>query len=397
MRVLVATTSFPLPVRDGLRLQLAGLLRELSQRHEVVLVAVTGAQDDVDAAPQVCRHLVQVPWSYDRRRRVQQELRTLRSGRPVLADQVTSSALPAAVVDAVRTYRPDVLHLSPGWLAELVDLVDLPTVLAPLDASGPNWLADLDVDSTRLRRYLSRRELRRMLVLEREVYPRADAVVVVTERDASLLQEGNPALQPHVVTNGVDAAAWSRPEQAGRRDASLLVFSGAMGYPPNVAAAVFAAREVLPRVRRHVSTARLRIVGRDPSPEVLALAGDGVEVTGTVEDVRPHLWEAGAYVCPMRGGSGVKNKLMEALAAGAPCVVTPLATAGLDLVDGDDVLVGEDAEALADAAASLLRDPARAERLGAAGAGRARALSWQRAADGYEDVYEAAVRRHASR
>ncbi len=156
-------------------------------------------------------------------------------------------------------------------------------------------------------------------------------------------------------------------------------------------------QEVLPLLLRERPDVRLRIVGRDPAPEVLALAGPSVEVTGTVEDVRPHLWEAGAYLCPMRSGSGVKNKLLEALAAGAPCVVTPLATAGLELVDGAHALVREHASELAEALLGVLSDPPRADGLAAAGAARAQELSWARTAEGFQAVYRDAVRRRQER
>ncbi|MCW2779154.1 MAG: glycosyl transferase, group 1 [Frankiales bacterium] len=390
----MATTAYPLPARDGLRLQLAGLLRELSQRVEVVLVAVVREGDDLAAAPTVCSTLVTVPAAGGRRRRLRQELATVVSRRPVLAEQVTSSGLPEAVREAVARYRPDVVHLTPGWLAELADVTSCPSVIVPLDASGPNWQADLAVAANPVRRYLSRRELSRMLRFEREAYSRNDAVVVVTERDADLLRASGTTVEPSVVTNGVDADRWGRPADAGPRDPDLVVFSGAMSYPPNVTAAVFAAREVLPALRERRPGVRLRVVGRDPAPEVRALAGPHVEVTGTVDDVRPHLWEAGAYLCPMRGGSGVKNKLLEALAAGAPSVVTRVATDGLDLVSGRDVLVADDPGELAAAVAGLLADPEAAARLGDAGAERARDLSWSRTADGFEAVYRLAIARH---
>ncbi len=143
MRVLVATSAFPLPVRDGLRLQMAGLLGELSRRDEVVLVSQVGPGDDVTRAPGICRRLVEVaPSPGGRLRRLRQELATARSRRPVLAEQATSSPLAEALRAAVAEHRPDVVHVAPAWLAELLEGLDCATVVAALDAAGPNWDAD---------------------------------------------------------------------------------------------------------------------------------------------------------------------------------------------------------------------------------------------------------------
>src|SRR5204862_4887967 len=113
--------------------------------------------------------------------------------------------------------------------------------------------------------------------------------------------------------------------------------------------------------------ARLAIVGRAPSPRVRALAElEGVEVTGEVGDLRPWLASSGAYVCPMISGTGIKNKLLEAMACGAGCVVTPLALQGLRVAPGRELLVGGSARELADSLLRVLDDDAYRERLGRA-------------------------------
>jgi glycosyltransferase involved in cell wall biosynthesis len=138
---------------------------------------------------------------------------------------------------------------------------------------------------------------------------------------------------------------------------------------------------------------RLVLAGRDPAPAVRALASEAVEVTGTLPDLRPLLWSAGAYLCPMRTGTGVKNKLLEALAAGAPAVATPLAAAGLGLTDGRDALVTDSARGLAGAVVRVLSDAALRDALSSAGRAQASLLSWNRVVTAYEEVYRTAQRR----
>jgi glycosyltransferase involved in cell wall biosynthesis len=165
-----------------------------------------------------------------------------------------------------------------------------------------------------------------------------------------------------------------------------------MAHPPNEVAAEFLARELLPRVRARVPSATLRLVGREPTERVLALGAlDGVTVTGAVDDVRDELDRANVYACPMLTGSGIKNKVLEAMANGLPVVGTPLAYGGLDVRDGVEGRIAEGADALASALAALLEDPDAAARLGDAGRRYVTEhRSWDAAVRAYEALYAAA-------
>lgn len=177
-----------------------------------------------------------------------------------------------------------------------------------------------------------------------------------------------------------------------------MVFHGWLAYRPNVDAAVFLAEEVMPRVRTLVPHARLRLVGRKPVAAVRVLANDRVEILADVEDVGDAIAPAEVAVCAMRFGTGVKNKLLEAAAVGLPTVATPAACEGLDLIDGEELLVRGTAEDMAAAIVSLLGDPAARERLGSA-ARRAVERRWSSAAFGsaYAALYDEIVARSRER
>ena len=172
--------------------------------------------------------------------------------------------------------------------------------------------------------------------------------------------------------------------------ASSLVFTGALHTPANEAAATVLAQRVMPVVRATLPDARLAIVGRARSPAVQALASaaDRVQVVADVPDVRPWLRRAGAFVAPMDVGTGVKNKLLEAMACATACVTTPLGTRGMDVVDEVELVVRESTDDLAAAVTALLTDPGRAAALGA----RARRHvvehhDWVAVARRYESLY----------
>ena len=132
---------------------------------------------------------------------------------------------------------------------------------------------------------------------------------------------------------------------------------GNFTHPPNVDAALWLGREIMPRVRARCPSARLTIVGIFPTPEVRALAGDGLTVTGPVPDIAPYFERAAVVLAPVRTGGGMRTKVLQAMAYGKPVVTTTRGAEGLS-VDGAHlpVVMAEDAEGIARAAADLLAD-----------------------------------------
>lgn len=192
---------------------------------------------------------------------------------------------------------------------------------------------------------------------------RYDLVTTVSTADADWVRAHTAAPAVTVVPLPVDADYFTPrddlPEQPGR-----IVFTGHMGHAPNADAAVFFAREVLPRVRARVAAAHLSVVGRHPGRDVLALAAlPGVEVTGEVPDVRPHLAAAQVVVVPLRFGAGARQKILEAWAMQRCVVSTPLGAEGLDARDGENLLLAKGAQGLAARVTAALGDAALRERV----------------------------------
>lgn len=264
-------------------------------------------------------------------------------------------------------------------------LDDLPAVIEPYDSY--TLILQRRLEHSRqlgdaLETWVSRR-------FERFMYTPYRRTIFVSEADADYARGLCPGLPTAVIANGVDTDFFD-PAAVGpvERDPQRLVFVGNLSYGPNIDAAVQLVRIVLPQVRAAIPTAHVWLVGSDPAPEVQALAGEGVTVTGYVDDVRPLVCGSAAFVCPMRQGAGIKNKLLEALALASPVIATPLSLAGIAVDDGVQARIAP-VEAMAEAVIAVLRDPASAARMGAAG--RARVLeqySWRHSVDGYLALYE---------
>jgi glycosyltransferase involved in cell wall biosynthesis len=274
----------------------------------------------------------------------------------------------------LREGSPDFLFVSPQLnpMALTLDLdgVDTRLVMASYDVEAVRMerLADLETGVARWTRRLEARRARRF---ERDNLGRFDGVIAVSDLDRSLFMEGYRLSAERVLTieNGVDPAYFAFAPRTAEGPPTVT-FVGSLGYPPNTQAARRLRDGIMPLVRRRRPEARLALVGQFPDAELVARADPPRDVvTGMVDDVRP--WLAAASLCciPLAAGSGTKYKVLEALSAGVPVVCTRLALEGLDLRDGEHVVVAETDEAIAAAVDALLADPRRA----AAMAGRARA------------------------
>src|SRR5258706_6642715 len=188
-----------------------------------------------------------------------------------------------------------------------------------------------------------------------------DSHIVVSEPDAERLRRMNSGARIFVIENGVDVSYYAGEQSAGKK---RIVFVGSMDYHANIDGAINFARNVWPVVRKQKPELLFTIVGRDPSAEVRALSSkDGVEVTGSADDVRPFYREAIAAVVPLNVGGGSRLKILEAMAAGVPVVSTRLGAEGLDSSDGENILLTDDPGQIAEAVISVIDDHESQKRL----------------------------------
>ena len=190
-----------------------------------------------------------------------------------------------------------------------------------------------------------------------------DATLLVTEEERSELAAALPDARLIVVPNAHELTKKVPPPE-GREG---LLFVGGFEHLPNVDAAQYLVRSIMPEVWRRIGDVSLTIAGSKPPPDVWALASSRVEVTGYVPDLDPVIDGARLLVAPLRYGAGMKGKVTQSLAAGLPVVTTAVGAEGLGAVDGQDLMLAEDAEAFAQAIASGYRDDQLWRRLSANG------------------------------
>lgn len=263
-----------------------------------------------------------------------------------------------------------------------------------------------------LRRTYARKTARQLSTLEQQATHDFDAHVVVSYRDRERLLQLNPVSSISVIENGVDSAYYSdqeiekaraawrihqRPDDAGvdgvRQSpsrANRIVFVGSMDYHANIDGVVDFAREVWPAVHERNPELVFTIVGRDPAAEVRQLASiRGIEVTGTVDDVRPYYREAVASIVPLQVGGGSRLKILEAMAAGVAVVSTTLGAEGLDVRRAVNILIADTSAQLLEAITGVVENEELRNQL--SDAGRALVSSrydWARAGESLFRIYE---------
>ncbi|HEY0876388.1 MAG TPA: glycosyltransferase [Vicinamibacterales bacterium] len=365
MKILWLNAGLLLPLDKGGKLRTWHLMRHLARRHAITYLCFTDPdekKEHLEGMAEVCNSLVTVA------------RRDPAKGTPAFyVDAVKHllDPLPYAVGKyASEEYAGKVRHLLEhrGFDLLVVDflppVVNLPpTVLVPKvlfthNVEAEIWRRHAEVAANPVARVLLRQQWQRMLRFERGALTRFDLVLAVsdTDRDTfSRLYPGALRRPIHVVQTGVDTSYFSPTPHLERR--AHLVFTGSMDWLPNEDGMAYFVGEILPRIRQTEPEATLSIVGRAPTPAVRRLAETaGVEVTGRVDDVRPHIAAGAVYVVPLRIGGGTRLKIFEAMSMSRAVVSTTIGAEGLPVTPGRDIVIADDPDRFAKAVIHLIRD-----------------------------------------
>jgi glycosyltransferase involved in cell wall biosynthesis len=199
---------------------------------------------------------------------------------------------------------------------------------------------------------------RKMEIFERHALNRFDAAVAVAERDRDFFRDQFGAARVRVIPTGVDTGYF---DYAPPTDAPVVAFVGSMDSMANIDGVSYFLDDIWPLIAHEIPQARMRVIGRNPPPAIAARArakGYHWEVTGSVDDVRPHARGAAVHVVPLRVGGGTRIKVYEALAMGGPTVSTTIGVEGLTLTPKEHYLRADDPRSFAEAVVRLLRDEA---------------------------------------
>lgn len=405
-RLLFLCHTLPYPPDGGVWIRTYNVFRLLAAEFDVTALCFERARaldatspHDPAASLKFLRQfadveLFEIPQMRSRVRWIRDHVRSLVAGRVFTYYRYDNERFRSRLGQLLRERRFSLIH---------VDSLDLVRYLGMLRGT-PVVCVHHNVESQLLRRrahaepspitrrYISH-QARLMERAERKWCPRVDLNVCVSAEDANWFRGLAPGGQYEVVSNGVDTEYYHPEDRPKHND---LIFVGGSSWFPNRDALDHFCSEILPLLRQRRPDLRVRWVGD-------ARSGDqgrywkeaSVELTGYVEDVRPHVWDSHCFVVPLRVGGGSRLKILDAWAMGKPVVSTSVGCEGLHAVDGENILIRDSPSEFADAVLSVLGDHDLARRLGdSARVTVQREYSWPRIGELMSPLYHDLSRRH---
>lgn len=404
MRILFLTQVLPYPLVGGAKIRAYYVLRQLAQQHQITLVSFRRAddrQEDVAHLEQFCAAVYTVPLSRSARQDARALLTSLVSDQPLVIARDRIPVMEALLARLVQDAPFDAVHADQTAMAQYALYAQTvqarhsrpPRIL--LDQHNALYLLvtrQARYERGPLRRWLWRREARRLARYEADLLPRFDHILTVTAEDrAALLRLLPPAAAEsaaHKLTAlpiCVDPGA--RPPLPRRDREPRIIHLGTMFWPPNVEGVLWFANEVLPLIVQQVPDACFTIAGKQPPESVQRLALDGaplarhVEVTGFVPNAEPLLASSRVFVTPVRAGGGMRVKIIDAWQWGLPLVSTTIGAEGIATRPGENILLADEPQPFADAVVRVLTDADLAQRL------RANGRAWVEAHYDWRSVY----------
>jgi glycosyltransferase involved in cell wall biosynthesis len=404
MRILWVKVGGLWPPTTGGRLRSLRTISELSTRHQVTLVTTHASDDDPDGlARELGRaEVISLPFTPAKRgsaRFPATVARSWLSREPVDLWKWHIASVRDRVTELIAQDRVDVCIADFLFAVANVPLGGgVPVVLFEHNVEYLIWKRLCDIESSSWKRALFAMEWRKLRAREADACRRADLTIAVSDNDRRRLSEIAPGADIASIPTGVDIDYFA-PSSA-RQVANRLVFSGSMDWHPNEDAVLYFLDQMYPRIRAEIPDVSFTVAGRNPTDRLKAAAAQhqGVTLTGTVPDVRPAILESELCIVPLRAGSGTRLKILEALAMGKAVISTTVGAEGLGLVPDEHFVAADTPPAFAAAVVSLLRDPGRRDRLGAAGRALVEATnSWAEVTKPFERLCQTVVDRHAHR
>jgi sugar transferase (PEP-CTERM/EpsH1 system associated) len=354
MKICMVVSRVPWPLEKGDKLRAYHQLRYLASKHELHLFCLSDAAVNSEALAnlQLITPHVTV-YKLNRLKMVVRLCLALFSRKPFQVHYFFDRSIARRLRRAVDDLAPDVVYCQLIRCSEYVKhWHHYHKVLDYMDALS----AGQQRRAKRAPWYLApfvREESRRLAAYEHLIVDYFERHCIISEQDRGLIYHPhNSRIQ--IIPNGIDSDYFS---QRGSRSVRYdVLFTGNMSYPPNVEGAQRLVLEIMPLVRSRRPNTSVLLAGANPTSSVLALASDTVTVSGWIEDMRTAYNQSGVFVAPMLSGSGMQNKLLEAMCMELPCVTTSLAATPIGAVHGEHWLIGDSNEELAEAILKLLDD-----------------------------------------
>lgn len=354
MKLLVLLPRVPYPLEKGDKLRAFYQIKELSKYHDIYLIALQDDKLHSDAMKTLepyCKeiHVFRLSlftkfWGI---------IRALFKGLPMQCGFFYSNTVKRKIHKLIHKIYPDHIYCFMIRMAEYVKKYkDCHKTLDYQDVLSMGMKRRYDKANFWVKPIFTY-EYRTLKRYEKNIFSCFTNKIIITNVDRDLIPHSQRQYV-HVIPNGIDFEKFNGIKKENIYD---LIFAGNMSYPPNVDAALFLAKSILPRLIERFPDIKLCICGVNPISAIKALACKNIYVTGWVDDISAYYAQSKIFIAPMRLGTGLQNKLLEAMAMKLPSVTSPLAGKPLEYaVEKNTLMICEDIDEYVEAVSKLLCD-----------------------------------------
>lgn len=359
MKLFVITSRIPYPLEKGDKLRIFHQMKVLSQTHDIYLCALQSPnrKENENARKELSKFCKEVHFiKLSSLQIILSLLKSLFNGLPFQSALFTDHNAQRKVKQLIYKIKPNHIYCQLTRVAEYVREESTPKTIDYMDAFSKGMERRAQKSSI-FTRWIYKWEATKQKKYEHQVFSDFNNHSIITEEDQSYID--TPLKNKiNIIRNGVDFNFFKPDSKPTKYD---IVFVGNMGYAPNVDAALFMCNKIIPLVKAHKPSVKILLAGAHPSTTVLNLQSESVEISGWMDDIRDAYAESTVFIAPMRIGTGLQNKLLEAMAMAKPCITTPLANKALQAPNGT-ILIGNTAQELAQHCIDLIENKAQREK-----------------------------------
>jgi glycosyltransferase involved in cell wall biosynthesis len=371
MKILITCDRYPGDLSDGLTLRVYNYVKRLKATHSFDLICIDNVASIKSDRDALFSRIIRIP-------------PPVGINEISLIEKVIDAFNPNSLYLYSETFEYAVKELSKNSRYDVIWDAggNMLRNLSPALSKGIPLLVDQVDDSfLRLGRDIEKASslyeliwLKKQYLLQRNFSARfiapADAILFVSQTDSSSFLQEFPRANCVVIENGVDEKYFSAENVNHALDlgtTNVIVFEGSMSFQPNIDAVNYFVKDILPLIKKEKPDSIFLVVGRNPPREIHDMEDNSVRITGTVEDVRPYLCSDYVFVCPMRLGAGIKNKILQAWSMSMAIVSTSAGVGSIEAMDGRDILIRDTPQEFAASVVELLKDGTKKIALGKAG------------------------------
>lgn len=356
MKILVILSRVPYPLEKGDKLRAFHQIKSLARNHEIILFALNDIplhKEAVNVLESFCKKVIIC--NISKLSIFLNLIKAFFSGIPFQVGYFYNKAAQKQIDDLISIEKPDHIFCQLVRVVEYVKHNKIKKTFDFQDALSVGVERRM-ISVPFYKRFIFKIEAERLKKYEHDVIAIFNNTTIISEQDRDLIQHPEKN-KIHIVRNGVDME-YFKPVEAEKK--TEIVFTGNMNYPPNIDGAEFLAKKVLPLLLDKYPKFKLKIAGAHPASSVTDLKSNNVEITGWVDDMRICYAESKIFIAPMQLGSGLQNKLLEAMSMRIPCITSSLANNSLQAEENYEILIGKTPEDYAKHIIFLLENPDKA-------------------------------------